>query len=49
MFVSAPAFSPSCQKIRVKADSNLRIKLDVDPLISKELGGMLVSPAPTQK
>jgi hypothetical protein len=37
MFVSAPAFSPYCQKIRVKGDSKSRIKLNVDHLVSVEL------------
>jgi hypothetical protein len=45
VFVSSMAFSPNFQKIRVKSDVNLRMKLAVDPSVSKELGGMLVSPA----
>jgi len=46
VFASASAFSPHCQKIRINRDSNLLMKLDLDPVVSKELGGMEVSPGP---
>lgn len=45
VLVSASVFSPRCRKIRVKGDVDLQMKLDVDPLVTEELGGMLVSPA----
>lgn len=49
VFVSASAFSPHCQKIRVKGDSKLAVKLLLDPQVSKELDGTLVSPDPSQR
>jgi len=37
-------FPTRCQKVQVEGDLNLQMKLDVDPLVSEELRGMLVSP-----
>jgi hypothetical protein len=40
VFVSSPAFSPQCRKVRVRQDQVIVYspKLEVDPLIVKELG-----------
>jgi hypothetical protein len=39
LFFSSMSFSPSCRKVRVKADKPERVtvRLKVDPLVSKEL------------
>jgi hypothetical protein len=44
VFVSAPAFTPIAAKVIVKEGQRavLNAKLDVDPLVSKEIGGMKV-------
>jgi Carboxypeptidase regulatory-like domain len=51
VFVSAPAFTPSAAKVIVKQGqrATLSVKLRVDPLVSKELGGMRVYPAPKKR
>ena len=40
LFVSSAAFSPACQKIRLKQESPLSVKfkLKANPLVTKELG-----------
>jgi hypothetical protein len=44
VFVSAPAFTPMAAKVIVKEGQKvvLNTKLDVDPLVSKAIGGMEV-------
>jgi hypothetical protein len=44
VFVSAPAFTPIAAKVIVKEGQRavFNAKLDVDPLVSKEIGGMKV-------
>ena len=37
VFVSAPAFSPYCKKIRVKRGLELKVKLSVDQVTIKEM------------
>lgn len=40
LFVSAAAFTPACRKIRMSgtARPDVTVRLEVDPLVSKELG-----------
>jgi hypothetical protein len=47
-FVSSPAFSPQCTKVRVleAKPAIFSPRLNLDPLVSKEIGGTLVSPVP---
>ncbi len=43
VFVSAPAFTPIAAKVIVKGEKTMfNAKLYVDPLVSKEIGGMKV-------
>jgi len=44
VFVSAPAFTPIAAKVIVKQGQKamLNAKLPVDPLVSKEIGGVRV-------
>jgi Carboxypeptidase regulatory-like domain len=45
VFASVMAFSPNCQKIRIKngEGATYKAQLKASPLVSKELGGMLLS------
>lgn len=40
LFVSSPAFTPECQKVRIKLGPPVKIviQLKVDPLVSAEIG-----------
>lgn len=51
VFVSAPMFTPAAAKIVVKQghQATFSIKLAVDPLVSKELGGMEVYAGPEKR
>jgi hypothetical protein len=51
VFVSAPGFTPIAAKVFVKEDekATLNAKLYVDPLISKEIGGMEVEGVPPKQ
>jgi hypothetical protein len=44
VFVTATAFSPACRKLRVRAAAQVSVpfKLKVDPIVSEEIGGVLV-------
>ncbi len=48
VFVSAPMFTPAAAKVIAKQGqrATLNVKLRVDPLVSKEIGGMEVYAAP---
>jgi hypothetical protein len=47
VFVSATAFTPACRKIRVTTAPTeiLTFRLNLDPLVGKEIGGTQVLPA----
>jgi hypothetical protein len=51
VFISAPAFTPTAAKVIVRQGqpTTLSVKLRVDPLVSKEIGGMKVYAAPGKR
>jgi hypothetical protein len=51
VFISAEAFSPIATKVRVKQGqrTSFSVKLMLDPLVSKELGGVEVDATPTKR